>query len=233
MKYSLCILMLLFSGFAKAQDDPQYRMEIGAGVGGVNYLGDYNGNLFSNLRPMATIVGRYNFNPSTSLRLNASYGTLSGNSADVGTYYPDLDGDVMTKDEYKFSSSMVDVGLVFEYNFWPYGTGRDYRGAKRFTPYIYIGLGATYANCDANDKSVLTANLPIGVGVKCKLAERLNLGVDYGLHFSLSDELDGKKDPYGIVSSGLFKNTDGYSALQVTLTYSFSAKCQTCNKDDW
>lgn len=51
------------------------------------------------------------------------------------------------------------------------------------------------------------------------------------MHFSLSDKLDGVADPYGIESSGLFKNTDCYSALLVTLSYSFSAKCRTCNKD--
>ena len=48
----------------------------------------------------------------------------------------------------------------------------------------------------------------------------------------MSDELDGRKDPYGIKSSGLFKNTDCYTMLQVTLTYSFMAKCRTCHNDD-
>ena len=51
------------------------------------------------------------------------------------------------------------------------------------------------------------------------------------MHFSQNDELDGAKDPYGIKSSGMFKNTDCYSTLQMTLTYSFMQKCVTCNKD--
>ena len=63
------------------------------------------------------------------------------------------------------------------------------------------------------------------------MAERVNVGVEWTMHFSLSDKLDGVADPYGIESSGLFKNTDCYSALLVTLSYSFSAKCRTCNKD--
>ncbi len=65
-----------------------------------------------------------------------------------------------------------------------------------------------------------------------RVNERLNVGVDWTIHFSLSDELDGVKDPYGIKSSGAFKNTDCYSMLQVSLTYSFSAKCKTCNKEE-
>ena len=72
----------------------------------------------------------------------------------------------------------------------------------------------------------------MGVGVKYKLASRLNLGVEWGVRFSLSDELDGVKDPLYVKSSGAFKNTDCYSALLVTLTYSFKAKCSTCHNAD-
>jgi len=57
------------------------------------------------------------------------------------------------------------------------------------------------------------------------------LGVEWAMHFSLSDKLDGKKDPYTVSSSGIFKNTDCYSMLQVTLTYSFMAKCRTCHNE--
>jgi site-specific recombinase XerD len=42
---------------------------------------------------------------------------------------------------------------------------------------------------------------------------------------------DGVKDPYGVKSSGLFKNTDCYSVVQVALTYDIWAKCKTCNND--
>ena len=67
--------------------------------------------------------------------------------------------------------------------------------------------------------------------MKYKFNDRVNLGVKWAMHFTQSDELDGAKDPYNIKSSGLFKNTDCYSALQLTLTYSFMAKCKTCNKE--
>ena len=215
---------LAIIGQLKAQDDPQYRMEIGAGLGMVSYEGDFNGNVFGNMQPMGGVVGRYNFDPYKTLRLSATYGKLKGSSKDVKTYYPDYESQ-----PYEFNNSLVDVSLVFEYNFWPYGTGRDYRGAKRLTPYIYGGLGAT--SVSGESKSVFTANVPIGIGVKYKMTERLNLGVDWGVHFSLSDELDGVKDPYQVKSSGAFKNTDCYSMLQVSLTYSFKAKCRTCNKE--
>ena len=216
---------LMTSMVIHAQDDPQYRMEIGAGVGMVSYEGDFNGNVFGNMQPMASVLWRYNFDPYTDLRASISYGKLKGDSKDSKTYYPDY-----ADAPYSFNNNVVDVSLVFEYNFWPYGTGRDYRGAKRLTPYIYGGLGAT--SVSGGSKSVFTANVPIGIGVKYKIKERLNVGLDWGIHFSLSDELDGVKDPYRVQSSGAFKNTDCYSMLQLTLTYSFKAKCRTCNKEE-
>ncbi len=224
-KLLFLIILMLSATRISAQDDPQYRMEIGAGVGMVSYEGDFNGNILKNMQPMFSGLWRYNFDPYKDIRLSASYGKLKGSSKDVKTYYPDY-----KTEEYSFSNNVIDVSLVFEYNFWPYGTGRDYRGAKRLTPYIYGGLGAT--SVSGGSKSVFTANVPIGVGVKYKVAERLNVGLDWGIHFSLSDELDGVKDPYRVKSSGMFKNTDCYSMLQLTLTYSFKAKCRTCNKEE-
>ncbi len=225
-KLLLMLMVLLPAARMSAQDDPQYRMEIGASVGMVSYEGDFNGNVLKNMQPMFSALWRYNFDPYKDLRLSATYGKLKGSSKDVDTYYPDY-----ATEEYSFNRNLLDVSLVFEYNFWPYGTGRDYRGAKRLTPYIYGGIGATSAS-GGGSKSVFTANVPIGLGVKYKLNERMNLGLDWGIHFSLSDELDGVKDPYQVKSSGMFKNTDCYSMLQLTLTYSFKAKCRTCNKEE-
>lgn len=224
-KILFTIFLLVPVSQSRAQDDPEYLMEGGAGIGVVSYEGDFNSSILKDMQPMASLLLRRNFNPYMGLRLAASYGKLKGTSSDVETYYPDYQESV-----YRFNSSLVDVNLTYEYNFWPYGTGRDYRGAKRFTPFIFGGLGAT--GVSGEKKKVFTANIPLGLGVKYKIGERLNLGVEWAMHFSLSDKLDGVKDPYYVQSSGLFKNTDCYSALQVTLTYSFMAKCRICNNDE-
>ena len=73
--------------------------------------------------------------------------------------------------------------------------------------------------------------MPIGIGVKYKLADRLNLTAEWVMHFTGTDKLDGLHDPYGIRSQGLFKNTDGYSTLQLSLTYEFWERCRTCHND--
>ena len=225
MKHALvCILLLTAVLGVKAQEEPEYRMEIGAGVGLVGYLGDYNGSLLKDLQPMGSLLAKYRPNPRMSWVMNVAYGTLKGSLADVETWYPEEQQLPAT-----FSHGLVDASVRFEYNFWAYGTGMEYRGARRVAPFVTLGLGMTYAS--ASTGSAFAANLPIGAGVKYKIGERLNLNAEWVMHFTGSDKLDGVADPYGIVSGGLFKNTDCYSALQVSLTYDIWAKCKTCNND--
>lgn len=221
----LIAFFTLVSLGAKAQDEYEYKMEIGVGAGMVSYEGDFNGSIVKNMQPSASLILRRIFNPYMGVKLDVMYGKLKGSSADVKTYYPGYDDNPI-----EFSNTLLDAGLTFEYNFWPYGTGREYRGAKRLTPFVFLGIGATYVT--GGGENSFTANVPIGLGVKYKIGKRLNLGLEWAMHFSLSDKLDGVEDPYGIESSGVFKNTDCYSALKLTLTYSFMPKCKICNKDD-
>lgn len=218
------ILVVGTSLAAHAQDDPEYRMEIGGGVGLTGYLGDFNGNLTKDLQPMASVMWRYIFNPWTALRTDVSYGKMKGSSEDVETWYPDY-----ADNPYQFSNTLYDLSVTYEYNFLPYGTGWDYRGAKRITPFVFAGLGMCMAKTP--EKSRLGFSLPLGIGVKCKVGERVNIGVEWAMHLTQSDWLDGVKDPYYIKSSGIFKNTDCFSQLQVSLTYSFAPKCVNCNKE--
>ncbi len=219
------LLLSIVSVPANAQTDYEYRMEIGGGVGLMAYEGDFNGSILHNMQPSASLMLRRVINPYMDLRLAASYGKLKGSSKEVKTYLPQYQDT-----QYDFSTTLVDLSATYEYNFWPYGTGNDYRGAQRITPFIFAGIGTTYASTPTGN--VFTANLPLGLGVKYKVAPRLNLGIEWAMHFSLNDKLDGIADPYGIQSTGMFKNTDCFSALQLTLTYSFMPKCRTCHNDD-
>lgn len=224
------VLMMTTVLPAMAQDDAEYRMEIGGGVGLAGYLGDFNENLTKDQQPMAAAVARYIFNPYEGLKLSAAYGKLKGTSADMKTYYPDY-----AEKPYEFDNGLIDLSLTYERNLIPYGTGQDYMGAKRLAPFVFGGLGLTYAktnNSSDGKSSAFTANVPIGIGIKYKVADRLNIGVEWAMHFSLSDRLDGVKDPYYIVSGGAFKNTDCYSTVMVSLTFSFWERCRVCHNQD-
>lgn len=221
---SLLVALTALATMALAQEDPEYKAEIGVGAGFMTYQGDFSGSLSKNSQPLWALVGKYRFNPRTSVSLNIASGKLKGSSAGTKTWYPELNDST-----FEFNHSLVDAGARFEYNFWPFGTGREYRGAKPVTPYIVIGLGATFASTKGG--SVVAMNLPLGVGVKYKMGTRLNLSLEWLMHFTQSDKLDATEDPYGIKRSGLFKNTDSYSTLQLSVTYDIMAKCKTCNND--
>lgn len=205
---------------ASAQDEPEYKLEIGAGTGLLSYVGDYESNLLKGMQPWVTLIAKYRPNPRTAVSMNVGTGKIKGSTNDVATWYP--------AGAYEFEHQLTEADLRYEYNFWPYGTGREYRGAKRFTPFITAGLGATFYGGPSKGA---TMNLPIGAGVKYKIGQRLNLTAEWAMRITLSDKLDGSKDPYGIKSSGLFKNTDCYSVLQIGLSYDLWEKCKTCNQE--
>ena len=198
-------------------------MEVGAGAGMMNYLGDYNGSLLKEFQPMGGLVAKYKVNPRVAWAATLNYGQFKGKRENSNTWYPDAE--TLPAD---FSTKLTDFNLKFEYNFWPFGTGREYYGAKPLTPFITLGSGLAFAS---GEKSVVAFQVPIGFGIKYKLKSRLNLTAEWLMHFSGSDQLDGIRDPYGIKSSDLFKNTDCYSTLQISLTYEFMEKCKTCHND--
>ncbi len=235
----MALALMTVASKAAAQGDVEYRAEIGACVVGNTYLGDFNSSLTSGMQPGGGVVFRSVLNPHSAIRVQTMYTSLKGDYTDVDTYYPDIEAE-----GYTFKNTLIDLSGTYEYNFFQYGTGRDVRGAQRLTPFISMGFGITYVhtdnglrdyaenNIDTDATSVFTANIPLGVGVKLKLGDRMNLSLDWQVHFSLSDKLDGVKDPYRISSSGIFKNTDCYSTLTLALTYSFAGKCRTCHNDD-
>ena len=209
-----------------AQDDPEYRMEIGGGAGLMTYLGDFNGSLLSNMQPTFGIVAKYKLNPRMAWTANLGYGKLKGDSGnDKSWFSPELAATPVT-----FSTTVIDFNVRFEYNFWPFGTGREYLGAKPLTPFITLGAGLVFAKPDTGEQAT-GLQMPIGLGAKYKLKPRLNLAAEWLVHFTGTDKLDGVQDPYGIKSSGLFKNTDCFSMLRLTLTYDFWARCKTCHSD--
>ncbi len=225
MKYGklLCLSFIIFHlSFSPvaAQDDPEYRMEIGGGLGLMACQGDLGGGLFSHLQPMAAAVAKYKMNPRMAWSAQLSSGRLKGTSKDTDTWYPELHDSIAS-----FSNALTDFTVRYEYNFWPFGTGKEYLGARPLTPFIALGAGLAFT------KDVTAGSLLLGGGVKYKLADRLNLTAEWVMHFTGSDKLDGVVDPYGIKSSGLFKNTDSYSTLQVSLTYDIWSKCKTCHND--
>lgn len=204
----------------------EYRYEVGAMVGVSSYYGDANYHIpLRNINMMGGILWRYNINPRMAVKADFAVAGISGNTANFDNRFPG--GDI------EFSRTIYELGGQFEYNFLAYGDGSGYKNTHRVVPYIFAGLGLTYAPKPA--KHVFSANLPVGLGVKYKVIPRLNIGCELSFRFTHSDDLDVTdktmpvlNDPYG-VKSGWLKNNDNYSFLSIFVTYDLSPKYRKCN----
>ncbi len=224
MRYLICLLALVCSLHAAAQNDETvYRLELGGGVGmGLN-LTDVDGKIGL----AAAAVARFPLNPRMAVKAQFSYSQIKGATDGIKNFYP-IDPSQPGSDRlhYEVSDGIYDLSALYELHFLPYGYVRDYKGYSRIVPYLQMGFGLTYGPAG----KAFSANIPLGFGVKSKVAPRLNLGLDWLMHFSLSDKLDGLDAPLGIKSSG-FRNKDHYSTLTLTLTYDLNPRCPTCNRD--
>ena len=219
MKKSLFIsLLMLFATLpAMAQ---LYKYEVGPTLGMTGYLGEANnGNLFKH--PSFTIGGifRYVHNSRWAFKANLNYANLRGNSMYDETWYPD-------GANYKISSSLIDLGLTAEFNFLNFGRGPAYKKLKPITPYMVAGVGFVFAINNGHNQASFT--IPLGIGVKYKFKDRLNLGFEFTMRKEFSDRIDGQSDLFNIKHS-FAKNTDWYSFVMFSVSYEFGKRCIKCN----
>lgn len=227
LKLSVSVIFLVPAFDSMAQEADYYRMEIGCGAGMWNYFGDFNGKMLKGFQPKGSVMLKYLPDEHMAFKLDLSVGKMKSDYNRSDNYFP--------LEQYSFSSTVYDVSFMYEYNFWRHGMSGDYRHLYRLVPYIALGIGFSYVNGNKTELlekekyNCTSFNFPVGIGVKYKIGERLNCGLEYLYHLTSSDKFDGYEDPYGIKSSGLFKNTDSFGELKLYITYSFMAKCRQCN----
>ena len=223
----VAVFLLLLSVCTVSAQELEYNMELGGMMGGSFYMGDANNTaLFKDVAMMGGVLARYNINPRMAVKGDLAMGRIKGATAGLANKFPEGENAV-------FSRNVFDFGAQFEYNFFAYGTGAGYKGSRRLAPYVQAGVGITYAPKPANH--VFGMNLPVGIGVKYKLADRLNVGTEWSMRFTTSDRLDVTSatglqldDPYGIAGKGL-KNKDCYSWLMLYVSYDMFPKYRKCN----
>lgn len=201
----------------------EYKYEIGGMAGMSMYMGDANKTaLVKGVNPAFGAVFRYNANFRWAMKANLLWGQVSGKTAGLDNVFPnELD--------VSFSRSLIELGGQMEFNFFPYSDKYAYANTRRLTPYLLVGLGMTVA--PGGDGTFASLNIPIGVGVKYKIKNRLNLGGEFAVRKLFGDGLEGVealKEPYGI-NSNFLKNKDWYSCLTISLTWDFGPRAVPCN----
>jgi len=217
------ILFFCFTGATAVAQE--YKYEIGGAIGLSMYMGDANQTaLLKGFHPAGSVVFRRNFNLRWALETDLMMGKVSGDSKNVENVFPN-------GSEASFARNFFELGGHIEFNFLPYSDKFAYLNTSKIAPYLLTGLGITAAS------GFSSVNLPLGLGVKYKVRNRINLGLEYAVHKLFSDSFDApdKKgfnldNPYNI-QSGVFKNKDWYNTLMFSVTWDFGPNDRKCTNE--
>jgi hypothetical protein len=226
LKRGALIGFLFVNGCATAVAQ-EYKYEIGGMAGASIYMGDANpASYFANPNAALGAVFRKNLNFRWALQADLLYGKVTGDTKDNDNVFPH-------DAQAAFSRSFFELGGHIEFNFFPYSDKFAYLNTRRWTPYLFTGVGVTLA--PGEDQTFFGVNLPLGIGVKYKLRNRLNIGLEYAAHRLLNDSFDAPSsqgfnlnNPYQ-VKSGALKNKDWYNTVMISLTWEFGLRDCNCN----
>ena len=203
MGRSLLFFVFLFSFQSLAA---QY-FEVGAFLGASNYKGDLNDG--SALVPheynhALGINVRYNHSRYFSIRANLMKGQVSGD--DANSKFVEIQ-----ERNLNFRANILEFSGQLEFNLLPYAI----REKKNSAPYLLVGAGGFYFNLQAQIRgdwydlqplgtegqghdqlsnetrySKFQAVIPLGIGFKFSLSDKMNIGFEFGARRAFTDYLD-------------------------------------------
>ncbi|MBD5233535.1 MAG: porin family protein [Bacteroidales bacterium] len=222
---TLAAAVVLCTGFAASAQTAPYKFDFGVDLGMSGYIGDANGsNIFKRPGFDGDLSFRYNGDTRWAIRGMFSTFGLSGSTEGMANVLPD-------QAVYTFSSQIYELSARGEFNFFAYGIGETYKRLKRWSPYLTVGIGAALASSGGN--TYVAPTIPMGLGIKYKLSERWNLGVEFTMTKAFNDHFDGADlADLNLIKTAFYKNTDWYSRLTIGISYEFGKRCETCHYVD-
>jgi len=183
--------------FISMNAQAQQTWEIGGNVGAAGYIGDLNIN--NPVKPSGAQAGLFikrNFNRYLGVKLNYSFGQISGADSTSGSQQ-------LRDRNLSFTTPLKELSLMAELNFMSFIPDA---GKNKYTPYIYLGAGITSYNPKAkyngeiyelrplqtegaaySSKAIV---IPFGAGVKYNFSGKWTVAADLGYRFTNTDYLD-------------------------------------------
>lgn len=226
VKSILTVFLVTICTTAVAQE---YKYEIGGHIGSVMYMGDANtSNLFQDWQASAGVVFRKNVNFRWAMKGDFTLGKIKGSTENTDNAFP-------FENPVSFSRSFYRLNGQMEFNFLPYSDKFAYLNTSRLSPYVFAGLGLTLAPGD--NQTFFGVGIPLGLGVKYKIANRINLGLEFAVNALFGDAFDAPDknkpnldNPY-TTNSSLFKNKDLYNTLMISVTWDFGPNDRKCSNE--
>lgn len=209
-------LLVFITTAAHAQNEYVQKGEFGITAGVAHYFGDLNTRASINRpKPALGAFFRKQFGNYVGLRLSAHYAQLGYS-------------DTYSKNDYQktrnlsFNSNIWEIALQGDFNFFKFiPNDPNYS----FTPYITLGVGVftydpyTYTNGQKEflrplgtegqlvgfngrkPYSTLALCIPLGVGIKYNLSEKINFSIEVAHRFTGTDYLDDVSTTYAGASN--------------------------------
>ena len=161
---------------------------------------------------------KYNLNPRIAIRANYSSFSISGDDTDS-------ENRIRQERGIKFKNPLNEFAVGIEYNFYEYDlSSKD----KTSTPYILFQLAAVdyktprILNADRtfNFTRNTSVSIPLGIGYKTKIIEKIAFAVETTIRYTFTDELDYTTNRFPQLNFGGTSN-DWYMFSGVSLVYTF------------
>jgi len=222
---TLCTLHL------HAQDPFTSKYEIGINAGTLIYQGDLTPDAVGSFKTPGLVVGLYGsrrLTNSLALRLDLSHGQLRGDDAKYNS--PDW----RQERALKFKTPVTEVAALLVVN----ALGTD----RKFSPYLFAGLGYTFLRIRRDysrfnyeyfadeglgeelqrdidhDLPRSEFHVPVGVGVRYALSNKVGLNVESAYRHISTDYLDG------FSYAGNPKRDDAYFKFSLGVSYQLGKK---------
>lgn len=212
IKFIVFLIITISASHAQAQRNEYVQKgEFGITLGVAHYFGDINTRgAINRPKPAIGVFFRKQFGNYVGLRISAHY-------AQVGY------SDTYSKNEYQqtrnlsFNTNLWELALQGDFNFFKFiPNDPDYS----FTPYITLGVGAftfdPYAYLDGQKEflrplgtegqligyngrkpyNTLAICIPLGVGIKYNISEKMNFSFEVTHRFTSTDYLDDVSTTY-------------------------------------
>jgi len=208
----------LFSAYSSAQ-----TMEVGINAGASGYMGDLNTNDpldFSGIAYGAFVKG--NLDPYWAVGVHFNHGKIKDNDF--------LSDDASFRNRnINFSTPLNELTVQVDFNFLDYFAGG---GTKKFTPYIFTGVGGVlfnpratyqgqeyelrYYQTEGKSYKNYALTIPYGVGVKYRIGEHIGLFTQAGYRTAHTDYLDDVGDSYPLTD--VYGNIDAAHPKAINLS---------------
>lgn len=196
--------------------------EVGVFVGGSNYIGDVGlTNYISPNKPAFGLLYKWNKSPRHAYRFSYTQSKIIAN--DLDSNEPSRYGR-----KYHFENSIKEVSLGLEFNFFDFDL---HKSETKITPYLFSGISYfkynelyVLNNVTIKDKSKNSFAIPLNLGIKSNISRYFVLGLEVGVRFTFTDNIDGsnpKNENYKTLRFGNINNNDVYLFSGVILTYTF------------